>query len=517
MSQFIILDFGSQSTHLIQRRLQDLGYSADIVPSHTTAQEIQNKNPKALIFSGSPHSVYEKDAPLYDTKILSLALPKLGICYGFQNIVHNLGGKVEASPIREYGECPIVIKTEDKLFNNINKEFNTWMSHGDSITQLPQNFTLLAESNHHPAAAYCSDYHFWGLQFHPELAHSQNGTEILNNFAQLICGLIPEGNTIEKTFLAISKEVQAQVGDHTVLLLVSGGVDSSVAAAVLLKSLNSDNIHLMYINTGLMRKNETEEIRHILSQLNAKHIHIIDAQKRFYSALAGVSEPEKKRKIIGDLFVTVTMDEVQNLKLPSDFYLAQGTIYTDLVESGKGVGQKAQTIKSHHNVNSPLIIEKRESGKLVEPLKDLYKDNARSLGLHLGLPEAIVFRHPFPGPGLGVRVVGEVNPEKVRILQNADAIYIEELHKRDLYSKIWQAFAVFVPVKSVGVAGDGRKYGYTIALRAVNSVDGVSANIYEFPIKDLKEISNRITNEIPEIARVVYDISSKPPATIEWE
>ena len=517
MSQILILDFGSQSTHLIQRRLQDLGYTASIVPSHISVSEIKDKNPKAIIFSGSPSSVYENNAPNYDIAILELPLPKLGLCYGFQCTVHHLGGKVEGAPIREYGECPVSILKEDPLFQNINKEFITWMSHGDSITNLPESFTLLAESNTHPAAAHCPQYHFWGLQFHPELVHSQQGTEILNNFAQHIAGLTPTANTIAHTFHTISDEVKAQIGDDPVLILVSGGVDSSVAAAVLLKSLDPNKVHLMYIDTGLMRKNETEEIRHILSQLNAQHIHIINAKERFFSSLKGVSDPETKRKIIGDLFVSVTMDEVQKLDLPTDFFLAQGTLYTDLIESGKGVGTKAHIIKSHHNVNSPLIIAKRESGKLVEPLKDLYKDNARSLGLYLGIPETLIFRHPFPGPGLGVRVLGDVDPEKCRILQEADAIYIEELHKRELYPKIWQAFAVFVPIKSVGVAGDVRKYGYTIALRAVCSVDGVSADIYDFEMKDLREISSRITNEVPEVARVVYDISSKPPATIEWE
>lgn len=512
-----ILDFGSQSTHLIKRRLNDLGYEAEIYPPTISAQELLQKNPKGLIFSGSPSSVYEKNAPNYDKEILNIDLPKLGICYGFQCTVHNLGGSVEAMPVREYGECPVLLKQEDSLFNNVSKEFVTWMSHGDSITKLPNEFITLAESENHPAAAHNPAIKFWGLQFHPELSHSQQGITILNNFVEQICQLKPSENTVEKTFVKIAEEVKTQVQDNNVLILVSGGVDSSVAAAVLLKSLDPSKVHLMYIDTGLMRKNESVEIESILNQLNAKHVHIIKAQERFLTALEGVSEPEEKRKIIGDMFVQVTMDEVKKLDLPTNFYLAQGTLYTDLIESGKGVGKQAHTIKSHHNVNSPLIVEKRESGYLVEPLKDLYKDNVRSLGLYLGIPENLIFRHPFPGPGLGVRVVGEITAEKVRILQEADAIFVEELRKRELYSKIWQAFAVFVPVKSVGVAGDIRKYGYTIALRAVNSIDGVSANIYEFEMKDLREISSRITNEVPEVARVVYDISSKPPATIEWE
>ncbi len=513
----VILDFGSQSTHLIKRRLLDLGYEAEITPSNISLDRITQLKPQGIIFSGSPSSVYEDNAPNYDLAILDFPVPKLGICYGFQRTVHNLGGIVEAAPVREYGECSVSLLQEDILFKDIDKEFITWMSHGDSITTLPDRFTPLAQSDNHPSSAYDKQHNFWGLQFHPELAHSQHGITILNNFAQHICKLTPSDNTIAHTFEKIAHEVQAQVGDNPVLILVSGGVDSSVAAAVLLKSLNPDKIHLMYIDTGLMRKNESAEIEHILSQLNAKHVHIINARERFFSALKDVSDPETKRKIIGDLFVQVTVDEVKSLDLPTDFYLAQGTLYTDLIESGKGVGTKAHTIKSHHNVNSPLIVEKRESGLLVEPLKELYKDNVRSLGLYLGIPETLIFRHPFPGPGLGVRIVGTIDPERVRILQDADAIYIDELRKRGLYDKIWQAFAVFAPVKSVGVAGDVRKYGYTIALRAVNSIDGVSADIYEFNMKDLREISSRITNEVHEVARVVYDISSKPPATIEWE
>ncbi|MGL4388219.1 MAG: glutamine-hydrolyzing GMP synthase, partial [Brevinema sp.] len=482
-----------------------------------TSEELLSKNPKGIIFSGSPSSVYENQAPNYDLNILEIPVPKLGICYGFQCTVHNLGGAVEATPIREYGECAISLSQEDPIFKDVPKDFLTWMSHGDSITKLPKSFNILAKSNNHPAAAYHKEYHFWGLQFHPELAHSQNGVAILNNFAQHICQLITSENTIEHIFQKISTEVKEQVKDSHVLILVSGGVDSSVAAAVLLKSLNPENVHLMYIDTGLMRKNETAEIRHILAQLNTKHVHIIDAKDRFFNALKNISEPEQKRKIIGDLFVTITLDEVKALNLPEDFFLAQGTLYTDLIESGKGIGNKAHSIKSHHNVSSPLIIEKRESGRLIEPLKDLYKDNVRSLGLYLRLPETLIFRHPFPGPGLGVRVVGAVTAEKIKILQEADIIFIDELRKRGLYEHIWQAFTVFIPVKSVGVAGDIRKYGYTIALRAVSSIDGVSADVFEFSFKDLKEISSRITNEIHDVSRVVYDISSKPPATIEWE
>jgi len=517
MPQFLILDFGSQSTHLIGRRLKDLGFTIQIVSSNITVNQIKESAPVGLIFSGSPDSVYEKHSSNYNKEILNLDIPKLGICYGFQCTVDNLGGVIQKSKKREYGECVVNIKTPNLLFDGLSNNFITWMSHGDSIVELGNDFELFAESHSHPAAAYCNKYKFWGLQFHPELAHSQNGTIILQNFVEKICLAKPEMKSQLLILEEIQKNIKKQVQNNPILILVSGGVDSSVAAVILLKTLPVENVHLMYIDTGLMRKNETKEIIKILSQLNAQNLHIINAKDKFFSALAGIQDPEAKRKIIGDLFVSITIEEVSKLNLPKDFYLAQGTLYTDLIESGQGVGNKAKVIKSHHNVNSPLIIEKRNSGKLIEPLKELYKDNARELGLYLGLPKSLIFRHPFPGPGLGIRIIGKITPEKCRILQEADAIYIEELHKRQLYYQIWQAFAIFIPIKTVGVAGDIRQYGYTIAIRAVSSIDGISADIFDFPIKDLKEISSRITNEIPEISRVVYDISSKPPATIEWE
>ncbi|MGL5721877.1 MAG: glutamine-hydrolyzing GMP synthase [Brevinema sp.] len=517
MPQIVILDFGSQSTHLIARRLKDLGYSAEIFPSHTTAEDVKKLAPKGLIFSGSPDSVYENTAQRFDPALLQLNIPKLGICYGFQCVVHHLGGSVEPCTVREFGDCPVSVSQNNPLFDGLGQNFTAWMSHGDSITMLPKGFQLFASSQNHPSAAVCPELNFWGLQFHPELAHTQSGKEILQNFAAKICGLPPLAQSMEEHLNKIRARITQQAGDSPVLLLISGGVDSSVAAAVLLKCLPSEKIHLMYIDTGLMRKDETTEIKQILSKLNATHVHVVEAQQQFLTALAGEGDPEGKRKIIGNMFVTVMEEAVQSLNLPKDYYLAQGTLYTDLIESGKGVGKSSHLIKSHHNVNAPFIQEKRASGMLIEPLNELYKDEVRALGLYLGLPENLVHRHPFPGPGLGVRVVGEIDPEKVRVLQEADAIFIEELHKRGLYEQIWQAFAVLIPAKSVGVAGDVRRYGWTIGLRAVSSIDGISADVFDFPLKDLKEISARITNEIHEVARVVYDISSKPPATIEWE
>ncbi|SFB87815.1 GMP synthase (glutamine-hydrolyzing) [Brevinema andersonii] len=517
MVQILILDFGSQSTHLIARRFKDLGYLAQIVPSKISVEEIKVFSPKALIFSGSPDSVYEDYAQSFDHNILNLDIPKLGICYGFQCVVHYLKGKIQPSKIREYGNCPIQVIKDNSLLYNMDTEFVVWMSHGDSITALPEGFQLLAESNHHPAVACYPEKNFWGVQFHPELEHTKNGIKILENFAQKIAEISPSKSNIAQKFKQISQRIQNEAKDKTVLLLISGGVDSSVTAATLLKNLNPQNIHLMYIDTGLMRKNETQEIERILSQLEAKYIHIIDAKDDFLSALKGVTDPEEKRRTIGNMFITVMEKEVKKLDLPSDYLLAQGTLYTDLIESGKGIGNTAHIIKSHHNVNVPFINEKRKAGLLLEPLNECYKDEVRALGLYLGLPISLINRHPFPGPGLSIRIIGEVSHEAICILQEADSIYLEELHKRNLYEQIWQAFAVLLPVKSIGVAGDIRKYGWTIALRAVSATDGISADIFEFPWKDLKEISSRITNELQSVVRVVYDISSKPPATIEWE
>ncbi|MGL4524292.1 MAG: glutamine-hydrolyzing GMP synthase [Spirochaetia bacterium] len=517
MAVFLILDFGSQSTHLVRRRLQDLGFEAQVVSSRITIQEIQNLCPCGLIFSGSPDSVYEYGAQILDKNILDLDIPKLGICYGFQQVVQILGGSVEKSFIRELGRCPIQILDKNSLFVGIPQGFSAWMSHGDSITVLPEDFLLLAASKDHPAAAYHAQYQFFGVQFHPELSHCDYGDTILDNFAKNICKQAPSIQKIDQIFSHIQLDVQKKVGKKPVLLLISGGVDSSVVAAVLLKSLDPEQVYLMYLDTGLMRKNETAEVHQILLQLQAKHLHMIDAGDQYFSALQGVSDPEEKRRIIGNLFVEITEKEVAKLGLPDNFLLAQGTLYTDLIESGKGTGKQAHVIKSHHNVNSPLIIKKRDQGQLVEPLHELYKDQVRVLGQYLGLPDALIFRHPFPGPGLGIRVLEEVNKERVCILQEADAIYLEELKRYGLYEKIWQAFAVLIPVKSVGVAGDMRHYGYTIGLRAVTSIDGISAEAYNFDMKIIKEISARITNEVSAVARVVYDISSKPPATIEWE
>jgi GMP synthase (glutamine-hydrolysing) len=447
---------------------------------------------------------------------LSLDIPILGICYGVQRLIQDQGGTVAALPKREYGRSAVRIQSPSPLLEGLPDGFISWMSHGDTIQRVAPGYRVVATTeNDLPAIVVHDSKPIYGLQFHPEVTHSQHGEQLLENFALRVCGAKRQWN-VEAYLRTIREKVTDSVGDKKVLLLTSGGVDSTVVAALLLATLSPDQVYLMYIDSGLMRKNESEEVAELLGRLGARHLHVIDASDRFLDALAGVSDPEEKRRIIGDMFISVQEQEIRRLGIKNSF-LAQGTLYTDMIESGKGVGKKADVIKSHHNVRSPLVEDRRANGLLLEPLATLYKDEVRRLGEKLGLARDTVWRHPFPGPGLAVRILGEVTREKVRILQNADAIYIEELKKRDLYDQIWQAFSVMLPLRSVGVAGDIRRYGFVLTLRAVVSRDGMTADVYPFPTLDLLEISSRITNEVPEIGRVVYDVSSKPPATIEWE
>jgi GMP synthase (glutamine-hydrolysing) len=391
------------------------------------------------------------------------------------------------------------------------------MSHGDSLSVLAPGFRQVGVSAHgHPAVVVHGEHPWFGLQFHPEVTHCQGGSDILKAFAMDVCGAQAQW-TMEQYVEEVRASLAQRVGKNPVLLLISGGVDSTVAGALLLKTLDPGQVHLMYMDTGLMRKDETIIVKANLERLGAAHLHIIHCESDFLTALKGLSEPELKRKAIGDLFMTVQEREVARLGLPDSYFLAQGTLYTDLIESGKGVGKKAHVIKSHHNVRSPLVEAKRNAGRIIEPLDRLYKDEVRALGRILGIDEDVVMRHPFPGPGLAVRILGEVTKEKCDILREADALYIGELKKRGLYRHIWQAFAVLLPIRSVGVAGDVRKYGWVLALRAIVSEDGMTADVYPFPMKDLLEISTLITNTVKDIGRVTYDISSKPPATIEWE
>ncbi|HOX91328.1 MAG TPA: glutamine-hydrolyzing GMP synthase [Spirochaetales bacterium] len=514
MDTILILDYGSQYTQLIARRIRELGVYTEIVPGDAALKLPEGT--KGVILSGSPCSVYEEGAPAPDPAVYKLSVPVLGICYGAQRMMHDHGGRVAALPEREYGRRPVLVSVKDPLFEGVGSSFMSWMSHGDSIEQLAPGFSVLASTdNGIPAAVLHSGGTMRGVQFHPEVTHCEHGTTILENFAIRICGCVKSW-TMDRYIEEEGAAIRARVGNAPVLLLISGGVDSTVAGALLLKTLPPQQVHLMYIDTGLMRKSESEEVMRILGALGAKHLHRIDAEADFLRPLAGVTEPEKKRHIIGDAFITVQEREVLRLGL-GEYFLAQGTLYTDLIESGKGVGKKAHVIKSHHNVRSPLVEQKRTEGRIVEPLDRLYKDEVRALGLKLGIGEDVVRRHPFPGPGLGVRVLGEVTKEKCDILRDADDVYIRELKTRGLYDKIWQAFCVLLPVRSVGVAGDVRTYGWTIVMRAVASSDGMTADVYEFSMKDLREISAAITNKVKAVGRVVYDVSSKPPATIEWE
>ena len=516
MDKILILDYGSQTTQLIGRRVRELGVFSEIVPGDAQLAPLLTPEVRGVILSGSPSSVYDADAPRPDPAAYRLEVPLLGICYGAQRITQDHGGEVGSLEKKEYGRARVRLRGESPLLEGLQDGFLSWMSHGDTIRRLAPGFRLVAESeNGLPAVIAHERRAVFGLQFHPEVTHSEGGLLVLENFVLRICGAKREWNML--AFLeGARQELRRRVGKENVLLLVSGGVDSTVVAGLLLRALPPQQVHLMYVDTGLMRLGETGEVRAGLENLGARHVHIVDASARFYGGLAGVADPETKRRVIGDLFIRVQMEETAARGVREGF-LAQGTLYTDLIESGKGVGDKAQVIKSHHNVRSPLVEEKRAQGRLLEPLAMLYKDEVRELGLQLGLPPAVVGRHPFPGPGLAVRILGEVTPERCDVLRRADAVYLRELRERGLYDAIWQAFAVLLPIRSVGVSGDVRRYGDVLALRAVVSRDGMTADVYPFPERDLLEISAAITNSVPEIGRVVYDVSSKPPATIEWE
>jgi GMP synthase (glutamine-hydrolysing) len=516
MDKILILDFGSQSTQLIGRRIRQLGVYSEIVAGDAPVEAMDFTDAKGIVFSGSPFSVYEEGAPKSDPRIYYKNLPILGICYGLHRIATDHGGRVASLGHKEYGRALVKIREKNLLFSRIGRRsFVSWMSHGDTVTEIPNDFGIIALSDAGLPAAFGNRAgNMWGVQFHPEVTHCEFGQEILEAFVLDICKARREWDM--ETFLrAESEKIRRRVGDKSVVLLISGGVDSSVVAALLLKCLDPDQVKLLYVDTGLMRLGETEEVIKSLGGFGAMHISTVDASERFFKALEGISDPEEKRRVIGDIFIRVQEEEIGTAD--SEYFLAQGTLYTDLVESGKGVGSKANVIKTHHNVRSPLVEDLRSRGRIIEPLSSLYKDEVRKLGLTLGLLSSVVYRHPFPGPGLAVRIIGEVTRETCDLLRKADALFLSELRERGLYDKIWQAFCVLLPIKSVGVSGDMRRYGHVLALRAVSSLDAISADVYPFSTKDLLEISSLLTNRIPEIGRVVYDISSKPPATIEWE
>ena len=513
--RLLILDFGSQYTQLIARRVRERGVYSEIHPWDMSADDIEAYGADGVILSGSPESVHFDDGPRVDRSVFELGVPVLGICYGMQTMAAELGGEVEPSSHREFGYAEVT-PDGSTLFGDLSdfegqSLLKVWMSHGDRVAAIPPGFKATAHSPNSPLAAMeDATRRFYGVQFHPEVTHTLQGQTILGRFVHDICGCPGDwtpGNIVQD---AIAK-VRQQVGDGKVLLGLSGGVDSSVVAALLHEAIG-DQLVCVFVDHGLLRHNEGNQVMETFAEHMNINVIRVNAAERFFTALKGVEDPEEKRKIIGGLFIEVFDEEAQ--KLEGIEWLAQGTIYPDVIESAGAKTGKAHVIKSHHNVGG---LPETMRMKLVEPLRELFKDEVRKIGVELGLPEQMVFRHPFPGPGLGVRILGEVKPEYAQLLQLADDIFIEELHKHDLYDKTSQAFAVFLPVKSVGVMGDGRRYDYVVALRAVETIDFMTARWAHLPYEFLEHVSLRIINEIDGISRVTYDISGKPPATIEWE
>lgn len=506
----LILDFGSQYTQLIARCVREAGVYSEIHPFNYDLQKHPIPNLKGIILSGGPSSVNDTDAPKINANIFDGSLPVLGICYGLQLMGQLLGGSVTSATKKEYGRASIHISADSRLFKDIPKDSNVWMSHGDKIRELPAKFRSVASTENAPyAAVEHIEKPLFGIQFHPEVVHTEYGRKLLDNFLFTICTC--SGDWSPKSFIDESiRKIKDIVGDKQVLCGLSGGVDSSVAAVLIHRAIG-EKLHCMFIDTGLLRKDEGKEVETTFRDTFNIRLTSINSNKDFLQKLDHVSDPEKKRKIIGTQFVRVF--EKESAKLGTFDFLAQGTLYPDVIESVSFKGPSA-TIKSHHNVGG---LPEKMGFKLLEPLRELFKDEVRAVGRELGIPEIIIGRHPFPGPGLAVRILGEITPKRVAILQQADAIFMEELHKTGQYDKIWQAFAVYIPVNTVGVMGDERTYESVIALRAVNSIDGMTADWYPMPMEILARISNRIINEVNGINRVVYDISSKPPATIEWE
>ncbi len=512
MEKIIILDFGSQYTQLIARRLRELRVYSEIHPFDWKF-DYSDESIKAVILSGSPCSVNDPDNFNLDVGEILEHLPVLGICYGAQLVAKNFGGRVEKSQKREYGKATIKVDDHDSLFQGFESQSQVWMSHADSILELPEQFTILSSTDSIPVAAYRSKegafaHSFHGIQFHPEVTHSLEGEKLLDNFLSNIAGCSKDW-TPESFIETTVQELREQLGEEKVILGLSGGVDSTVAAILLNKAVG-DNLTGIFVNNGLLRKNEFDEVLESYKELGLNVIGV-DATQDFLSELNGVSDPEKKRKIIGRVFIEVF--DRESHKLPDVKWLAQGTIYPDVIESVSVKGPSA-TIKSHHNVGG---LPERLHLKLVEPLRSLFKDEVRSVGRMLGIPSSFIDRHPFPGPGMAIRVLGEITEEKLRLNQEADHIYINKLKSSGWYDKVWQAGTILLPVKSVGVMGDERTYEFTVALRAVNSNDGMTAEWTKLPYELLADISNEIINQVKGINRVVYDISTKPPATIEWE
>lgn len=517
--RILILDFGSQYTQLIARRVREIGVYCELHPFDMDDEAIREFNPRGIILAGGPESVHEANSPRAPQAVFDLKVPVLGICYGMQTMAEQMGGKVEGSDLREFGYARVDVVGKSRLLDGIEDHvdddgvlgLDVWMSHGDKVTQMPGNFSVLASTPSCPIAGmYDDSLGYYGVQFHPEVTHTKQGGRILSRFVQDICGceaLWTPSNIVEDAIA----QVREQVGSANVLLGLSGGVDSSVVAALLHRAIG-DQLTCVFVDNGLLRLHEGDQVMAMFKENMGVKVIRADAEKQFLDNLEGEADPEKKRKIIGRTFIDVFDAEAS--KLENIQFLAQGTIYPDVIESAGAKSGKAHVIKSHHNVGG---LPEEMNLKLVEPLRELFKDEVRKIGLELGLPYDMVYRHPFPGPGLGVRILGEVKKEYADILRRADHIFIEELRKADWYHKTSQAFVVFQPVKSVGVVGDGRRYAWVVALRAVETVDFMTARWAHLPYELLETVSGRIINEIDGISRVTYDVSSKPPATIEWE
>ena len=507
----LVLDFGSQYTQLIARRIRESKVYSKIVPYKITVEEIREIKPKGLILSGGPLSVYDRGAPMLDKEIFKLGIPILGVCYGMQLICAQCAGKVEASKEREFGRVELFVDNNKDLFVNLPANITCWMSHSDEIKKLPAGFVRIAHTLNASIAAFANRARkIYGVQFHPEVVHTQRGTQILSNFIFQICGCLPRW-TMDKFVDTTVKQIKERVGQKKVILGLSGGVDSSVAAMLIHKAIGQ-KLHCIFVDNGLLRKNEAASVQKTFQGHFHMNLAVVHAQKNFLGRLKGVTDPEEKRKIIGDEFAKVFVDKSKKIKDAA--FLAQGTLYPDVIESQSPTGGPSDVIKTHHNVGG---LPKNLKLELIEPFRELFNDEVRTIGKYLGLPDTILKRQPFPGPGLAIRVIGEVTDDRLEILREADERVLEEVKKAGLYHEVWQSFAILLPIKTVGVMGDQRTYENVVAIRCVSSVDGMTADWVKLPPELLGVIANRIVNEVKGVNRVVYDISSKPPSTIEWE